>query len=679
MPEGRAQQAAIPPLLKKALGLFQKTRFWRSSMDQLENKNPTAVEHAYGASEIQVLEGLEAVRKRPGMYIGSTSASGLHHLVYEIVDNSIDEALAGYCTQITVTIGKGNVITVTDNGRGIPVDIQKQTGKPALEVVFTILHAGGKFGGGGYKVSGGLHGVGASVVNALSQWLTVRVHKDGKIHEMQFARGHVTKPMTIVGETDRTGTEVSFQPDPEMFTETTEYDYETLHTRMREEAFLNAGLSITITDDRGEEPVSDTMCYEGGIREFVTFINRNKTAIHEGVIYMSGAREDAMAEVALQYTDTYNEIIVSFANNVHTPEGGMHEEGFKRALTNSLNAYGKKAKILKDDEKVSGEDCREGLTCVISVKLTEAQFEGQTKAKLGNSEMRTLVNAIVTEKLEEFFEENPAVGRAILEKALTAARAREAARKARESVRRKTGLESGQMPDKLRDCNERDPALTEIYIVEGDSAGGSATQGRDSRFQAILPLWGKMLNVEKARADRVYGNDKLSPVITALGAGIGEEFNPDKLRYHKIIIMADADVDGAHIRTLLLTFFFRFMRPLIEQGYVYSAVPPLYKLTRGKTQKVAYSDEERDQVSAQMRGDNPNAKVDINRYKGLGEMDPHELWETTMNPETRTLRRITLEDAVKADEIFTILMGEKVEPRKEFIEENAKYVVNLDI
>ncbi len=648
-------------------------------MDQLEHNNPTAVEHAYGASEIQVLEGLEAVRKRPGMYIGSTSASGLHHLVYEIVDNSIDEALAGYCSEITVEIGRDNIITVSDNGRGIPVDIQQQTGKPALEVVFTILHAGGKFGGGGYKVSGGLHGVGASVVNALSEWLTVQVHKEGKIYEMKFARGLVTQKMTVVGDTDRSGTIVTFKPDPEMFTETTEYDFDTLHTRMREEAFLNAGLTITISDHRGEEPVSETMCYAGGIREFVDYINRNKNPIHDGVIYMAGSKEDAMAEVALQYSDTYNEIIVSFANNVHTPEGGMHEEGFKRALTNSLNAYGRKAKILKDDEKITGEDCREGLTCVISVKLTEAQFEGQTKAKLGNSEIRTLVNGIVSDKLEEFFEENPSVGRAILEKALTAARAREAARKARESVRRKTGLESGQMPDKLRDCNERDPSLTEIYIVEGDSAGGSATQGRDSRFQAILPLWGKMLNVEKARADRVYGNDKLSPVITALGAGIGEEFNPDKLRYHKIIIMADADVDGAHIRTLLLTFFFRFMRPLIEQGYVYSAVPPLYKLTRGKTQRVAYSDDERDRVSSEMRGDNPNAKVEINRYKGLGEMDPHELWETTMNPETRTLRRITLEDAVKADEIFTILMGEKVEPRKEFIEENAKYVVNLDI
>ena len=648
-------------------------------MDQLETRNNTAVEHEYGASEIQVLEGLEAVRKRPGMYIGSTSASGLHHLVYEIVDNAIDEALAGYCTEIQVGIEPGNIITVVDNGRGIPVDIQPQTGLPALEVVFTILHAGGKFGGGGYKVSGGLHGVGASVVNALSQWLEVRVYKDGNIYEMKFSRGQVTQPMQIIGQTDKTGTEVVFQPDPEMFTDTTEYDYETLHTRMREEAFLNAGLTITIADRRGEEEISHTMCYEGGIREFVTYINRNKTPIHNGVIYMAGSRENAMAEVSLQYNDSYNEIIVSFANNVHTPEGGMHEEGFKRALTNTLNAYGRKMKILKDDEKVTGEDCREGLTCVISVKLTEAQFEGQTKAKLGNSEIRTLVNAIVSEKLEEFLEENPAVGKAILEKALTASRAREAARKARESVRRKTGLESGQMPDKLKDCNERDPSLTEIYIVEGDSAGGSAIQGRDARFQAILPLWGKMLNVEKARADRVYGNDKLIPVITALGAGIGEEFNPEKLRYHKIIIMADADVDGAHIRTLLLTFFFRFMRPLIEQGYVYSAVPPLYKITRGKQQRVAFDDIEREKIAAEMRGDNPNAKVEISRFKGLGEMDPHELWETTMNPATRTLRRIKLEDAVKADEIFTILMGEKVEPRKEFIEANAKYVVNLDI
>ncbi len=647
-------------------------------MDQLEQKNATTVEHEYGASEIQVLEGLEAVRKRPGMYIGSTSASGLHHLVYEIVDNAIDEALAGYCTDILVQINEGDTITVVDNGRGIPVDIQAQTGKPALEVVYTVLHAGGKFGGGGYKVSGGLHGVGASVVNALSEWLTVQVHRDGKIYEMKFSRGHVTQEMTVVGTTDRTGTTVTFKPDPEMFEET-EYSYDTLHTRMREEAFLNAGLRIRTVDKRPGREQEDSMCYEGGIREFVTWLNRSKDVLHSNVIYMSGAREDSVAEVAMQYNDGYNETILSFANNVHTPEGGMHEEGFKRALTNVLNAYGRKIKLLKDDEKVSGEDCREGLTCVISVKLTEAQFEGQTKAKLGNSEIRTLVNSIVTEKLSEYLEENPAVGKAILEKALMANRAREAARKARESIRRKTALGGAAMPDKLRDCNEVNPELTELYIVEGDSAGGSATQGRDSRFQAILPLWGKMLNVEKARADRVYGNDKLSPVITALGAGIGEEFNPDKLRYHKIIIMADADVDGAHIRTLLLTFFFRFMRPLVEQGYVYSAVPPLYKLTRGKQQRVAYSDEERDQVSAQMRGDNPNAKVEISRFKGLGEMDPHELWETTMNPETRTLRRITLEDAVKADEIFTILMGEKVEPRKEFIEQNAKYVVNLDI
>ena len=639
--------------------------------------NPTQVEHEYGGSEIQVLEGLEAVRKRPGMYIGSTSESGLHHLVYEIVDNSIDEALAGYCDEITVTIGDGDVITVVDNGRGIPVDIQPQTGLPALEVVFTILHAGGKFGGGGYKVSGGLHGVGASVVNALSEWLTVRVHKDGKIYEMKFSRGKVTQPMQVVGDTDRHGTEVTFKPDPEMF-EVTEYSYDTIHTRMREEAFLNAGLRIHTIDARPGREQEDTMHYAGGIREFVSFINRSKDPIHPDVIYMSGQKEDSMAEVAFQYNDGYNETIVSFANNVHTPEGGMHEEGFKRALTTVLNAYGKKMKLLKDDEKVSGEDCREGIACVISVKLTEAQFEGQTKAKLGNSEIRTLVNNIVTEKLSEYLEENPAVGKAILEKALMANRAREAARKARESVRRKTALGGAAMPDKLRDCNEVNPELTELYIVEGDSAGGSATQGRDSRFQAILPLWGKMLNVEKARADKVYGNDKLQPVITALGAGIGDEFDLNKLRYHKVIIMADADVDGSHIRTLLLTFFFRFMRPLIEHGYVYAAVPPLFKLSRGKTTRLAFSEEERDAISAELRGDNPNAKVDISRFKGLGEMNPHELWETTMDPERRTLKRIELDDAVAADETFTILMGEKVEPRKEFIEKNAKYAVNLD-
>ncbi|MBE6985096.1 MAG: DNA topoisomerase (ATP-hydrolyzing) subunit B [Ruminococcaceae bacterium] len=636
------------------------------------------VEQEYDASQIQVLEGLEAVRKRPGMYIGSTSSSGLHHLVYEIVDNSIDEALAGYCDEITVTINEGNTITVTDNGRGIPVDIQAQTGKPALEVVFTVLHAGGKFGGGGYKVSGGLHGVGASVVNALSEWLKVEVHKDGKIHQMKFARGHITQEMKIVGETDIHGTIVTFKPDPEMF-DTLEYDYEILHTRMREQAFLNGGLRISIADKRTDDGKSDNMCYEGGIREFVRWHNRHKTALHDEVIYMSGMRNDAQAEVAIQYNDSFNDTLVSFANNIHTPEGGMHETGFKTALTRVMNAYGMKAGIIKTDaDKVSGEDCREGLTAVISVKLTDAQFEGQTKAKLGNAYIRTLVDNVVNEQLATYFEEHPSVARTVLEKAMTANRAREAARKARESIRRKTALGGAAMPDKLRDCNETDPTLTEIYIVEGDSAGGSATQGRDSRFQAILPLWGKMLNVEKVREDKVIGNDKLQPVITALGAGIGEEFHLEKLRYHKIIIMADADVDGSHIRTLMLTFFFRYMRPLIEKGYVYSAMPPLYKLTRGKTTKMAFSDEERDKISSEMRADNPNAKVDIARFKGLGEMNPTELWETTMDPEKRTLKRIELADAIKADEIFTLLMGEKVEPRKEFIETNARYVTNLD-
>ena len=638
-------------------------------------KNVAANE--YNAAEIQVLEGLEAVRKRPGMYIGSTSASGLHHLVYEIVDNSIDEALAGFCTDIHVTINDGNTITVSDNGRGIPVDIQAQTGRPALEVVFTVLHAGGKFGGGGYKVSGGLHGVGASVVNALSEWLTVQVHKEGKIYEMRFSRGHITQEMRIVGETDHTGTTVTFKPDPEMF-DTLEYEYETLHTRMREQAFLNAGLRITITDARPGREQSEAMCYEGGIREFVTYINRNKTPLHEEVIYLSGSKNDSTAEIAIQYNDGYNETIVSFANDIHTPEGGMHETGFKAALTRVLNGYGLKYGMIKEGDKVSGEDVREGITAVISVKLTEAQFEGQTKAKLGNAHIRTLVDSIVNDQLAVYLEEHPMVARTILDKAMTANRAREAARKARESIRRKTVLGGAAMPDKLRDCNENNPELTELYIVEGDSAGGSATAGRDSRFQAILPLWGKMLNVEKARVDKVYGNDKLQPVIIALGAGIGEEFDENKLRYHKIIIMADADVDGAHIRTLLLTFFFRYMRPLIEEGYVYSAVPPLYKLTRGKTSRVAYSDEERDRISAEMRGGNPNVTINISRFKGLGEMDAHELWETTMDPTTRTLRRITLDDAVKADATFTVLMGEKVEPRKEFIERKAQYAVNLD-
>ena len=639
----------------------------------------TKVTQEYGAEQIQVLEGLEAVRKRPGMYIGSTSSSGLHHLVYEIVDNAIDEALAGYCKHITVTINPGNSITVTDDGRGIPVDIQPQTGRPALEVVYTVLHAGGKFGGGGYKVSGGLHGVGASVVNALSEWLRVRVYKNGSIYEMKFARGSITQEMKIVGKTDKTGTEVTFQPDPEMF-DSLVYDYEVLHERMREEAFLNAGLSITITDDRDDEKqVTETMCYEGGIREFAIWCNRNKTPLCEDVIYMSGSKGDASAEIAVQYNDGYNEFLLSFANDVRTPEGGMHETGFKTALTRVLNAYGVKNGIIKGDDKVSGEDCREGITAIISVKLTDAQFEGQTKAKLGNAYIRTLVDQVVNDQLTTYFEEHPAIAKAILDKAMMANRAREAARKARESIRRKTGLESGQMPDKLQDCNERDASLCEIYIVEGDSAAGSAIQGRDSRFQAILAMWGKMLNVEKARADKIYGNDKLYPLIVALGAGIGDEFDIEKLRYHKVIIMADADVDGAHIRTLLLTFFFRYMRPLIEHGYVYSAVPPLYKLTRGKSVKVAYSDDERDAISSQMRSDNPNAKIDISRFKGLGEMDPHELWETTMDPEKRSLRRITLEDARRADEIFTVLMGEQVEPRKDWIERNARYAVNIDI
>ncbi len=632
----------------------------------------------YDASQIQVLEGLEAVRKRPGMYIGSTSSSGLHHLVYEIVDNAIDEALAGFCTHINVTIEEGDIISVEDNGRGIPVDIQEQTGKSALEVVFTVLHAGGKFGGGGYKVSGGLHGVGASVVNALSEWLEVEVCKDGKRYGMKFSRGNIVEHIKELGATDKRGTTVRFKPDPDMFDETV-YDYEILHTRMREQAFLNGGLTIILKDEREGKEQGEELCYEGGIREYVSYLNQHKNPIHEEVIYLNGAKGDAVAEIALQYNDGYSETIVSFANDINTPEGGMHETGFKTALTRVINNYGAKNNIIKGDDKVSGEDVREGISAVISVKLPEAQFEGQTKQKLGNAYIRTLVDGIVNDQLMEYLDEHPAVAKIILEKAMMANRAREAARKAKESVRRKTGLESGQMPDKLQDCNERDPSLCEIYIVEGDSAAGSAIQGRDSRFQAILAMWGKMLNVEKARADKIYGNDKLYPLILALGAGIGDEFNIEKLRYHKIIIMADADVDGSHIRTLLLTFFFRYMRPLIENGYVYSAVPPLYKLSRGKQQRVAYSDEERDRISAELRADNPNVKVDISRFKGLGEMDPHELWETTMDPETRSLRRITLSDAIRADQVFTVLMGEEVEPRREWIEQNAKYVVNLDV
>ncbi len=636
------------------------------------------VTETYDENQIQVLEGLEAVRKRPGMYIGSTSVQGLHHLVYEIVDNSIDEALAGYCSHIEVTIEPDNIISVVDNGRGIPTGIHPQMGIPTLEVVLTVLHAGGKFGGDGYKVSGGLHGVGSSVVNALSVWMEVEVRDGTQKHVMRFERGKTVQQISAVPFESETGTTIRFQADPEIF-ETIEYDYVVLHKRLREQAFLNAGVRITLTDARPGKEASETMCYEGGIRSFVEHLNVNKTPLHSEVIYIEGSRDNSMAEVAMQYTDVYNTMLISFANNINTTEGGTHETGFKSALTKVINDYGRKYNLIKEnDANLMGEDAREGLTAIISVKLQEAQFEGQTKTKLGNSDMRNLVETMVAEKLSTFFEENPATARSIIEKAIGASRAREAARRARELTRRKSALDGATLPGKLRDCNERDAALTEIYIVEGDSAGGSATQGRDSRFQAILPLWGKMLNVEKARADKVYGNDKLSPVIMALGAGIGEDFDVNKLRYHKVIIMADADVDGAHIRTLLLTFFFRFMRPLLDGGYVYAAVPPLYKLTRGKTTRVAYDDPERDRISAEMRGDNPNAKVDISRFKGLGEMNPHELWETTMDPETRTLKRITLEDAARADEIFTILMGEKVEPRRDYIEKNAKYAKNLD-
>ena len=642
-------------------------------MDNIANTN----HNTYDETQIQVLEGLEAVRKRPGMYIGTTSVRGLHHLVYEIVDNSIDEALAGYCKNIDVIIGKDETITVVDDGRGIPVGIMEANGKPAIEVVFTILHAGGKFGGEGYKVAGGLHGVGASVVNALSEWLSVEVCDGRQSYSMSFERGVVVNPLHITGTTDKCGSRITFKADPEIFEETV-YDFDTLLNRMREQAFLNAGLRICLRDERGEEPVSREMHYEGGIRSFVEYINQNKTAVHNQVVYFEGQKDDAMAEVALQYTESYNEVILSFANNINTTEGGMHETGFKSAITRIFNDYGKKFNYLKNDDKLSGEDVREGLTAVISVKLTDAQFEGQTKTKLGNSKIRTLVDGIVSEKLTYFLEENPAVGRAIMEKAVTAARAREAARHAREMTRRKSALDGASLPGKLADCYEKNPDLTEIYIVEGDSAGGSAKGGRNSRFQAILPLWGKMLNVEKARLDRVYGNEKLMPVITALGAGIGDEFDVSKLRYGKVIIMADADVDGSHIRTLLLTFFFRFMRPLIEEGHVFIAQPPLYKLTRGKTTRLAYTDKERDEILAEI-GEGDPSKVVIARNKGLGEMDPHELWETTMDPDRRILLKVEMEDAVSADQIFTILMGEKVEPRKEFIEQNAKYVVNLDV
>ena len=655
-----------------------------------ESNRETATDHAYGGAQIQVLEGLEAVRKRPGMYIGSTGPSGLHHLVYEIVDNSIDEALAGYCSHIEVTIKPGNVIEVSDNGRGIPVDIQPKLGIPAVTVVYTVLHAGGKFGGedSGYKVAGGLHGVGASVVNALSEWLVVRVRRDGAEYEQSFKRGKPDGDLKEIGPAASTGTTVTFKPDPEMFQETTRYRYDVLLKRLREEAFLNGGVRITLTDERpdadkpeddhrdGPDTNSETLCYEGGIRSFVSYLcqRRDLTPLTPQVIYMKGEGQGAVAEVALQYYDnSYNELLLSFANNVHTPEGGTHEEGFKLALTRALNEYARAKGILKDkDENLSGPDAREGIIAVISVKLQEAQFEGQTKAKLGNTFIKGLVSNLVYKALSEFFEENPAAAKAILEKATQAARARAAAKKARDLVRRKSALESNRMPGKLADCHEKDPSKTELFIVEGDSAGGSAKMGRDSNIQAILPLWGKMLNVEKARADRIYGNDKLMPVVTALGTGIGDEFDISKVRYHKIFIMADADVDGSHICTLMLTFFFRYMRPLIEHGYVYVAQPPLFKLQKGQTVKYAYNDDEMKLLSAEM----PGAK--ISRYKGLGEMNPDQLWETTMNPDNRVIVQIKIEDAERADEAFSILMGEQVEPRRQFIVKNAKFA-NLDV
>ena len=642
------------------------------------NKQPQEGADQYDGSQIQVLEGLEAVRKRPGMYIGSTGPKGLHHLVYEIVDNAIDEALAGFCDHIEVTIKKGDVIEVTDNGRGIPVGIQPKLGIPAVTVVLTVLHAGGKFGGenSGYKVAGGLHGVGSSVVNALSEWLEVIVRKDGYEYYQRFQRGVPDAPLKKLGPAASTGTTVRFKADPVMFTETTVYDYETLLIRLREEAFLNAGVRITFTDERGDEVVRESMHYEGGIASFVEYLQkkRDNTVLHPQVIHLKGQKDDIIAEVAMQYNDSFNELILSFANNVNTPDGGTHEEGFKNALTRVINDFGRSKGYLKDkDDNLTGNDVREGLTCVISVKLTEAQFEGQTKAKLGNTEVRSLVSGMVYDKLKEFLEENPGVAKAIYEKATQAARAREAARKARDLVRRKSALETSRMPGKLADCREKDPSKTEIFIVEGDSAGGSAKMGRDSNIQAILPLWGKMLNVEKARLDKVYGNEKLMPVVTALGCGIGEEFDIEKLRYHKVFIMADADVDGSHICTLMLTFFFRFMRPLIEGGFVYIAQPPLFKLAKGKDVRYAYNEAEMTQMSAEM-----GQGVKINRYKGLGEMNPEQLWETTMNPDNRVIVQISIEDAEKADEAFTILMGDKVEPRRQFIEKNAEYA-NLDV
>lgn len=635
------------------------------------------VTNNYDENQIQVLEGLEAVRKRPGMYIGSTSSRGLHHLVYEIVDNSIDEALAGYCDEILVEINEDNSITVTDNGRGIPTGIHPKMGIPAVEVVFTVLHAGGKFGGGGYKVSGGLHGVGASVVNALSEYLEVEIYNGEHIFYQRYERGKSTCKLKETGDTNKTGTKITFKPDYEIF-EDLVYDYDILLARLREQAFLNKGIKIVLKDKRGSDRC-DTLQYEGGIKSFVEWLNQNKTPIHDDIIYVEAKKDDTEVEIAMQYTSSYTENLVSFANDIHTTEGGTHETGFKSALTKVFNDFARKLNFIKENDKnLSGEDIREGLTCVISVKVLEAQFEGQTKTKLGNSEVRSVVEYAIGEHLTNFLEENPSVTRAILDKALTAARAREAARKAREATR-KSPLGVSTLPGKLTDCIVKDPTKTEIYIVEGDSAGGSAKNGRDSKYQAILPLWGKMLNVEKVRPDKVYGNDKLTPVIQALGTGIADEFNVEKLRYDKVIIMADADVDGAHIQTLLLTFFFRFMKPLIELGHIYLAKPPLYKLMRGKKERVAFSDEERDRISEELKDGDANAKVEISRFKGLGEMDPVELWETTMDPKNRILLKVTMEDAEKASQIFTVLMGDEVEPRRQFIEENAQYVTNLDI
>ena len=632
----------------------------------------------YDDSQIQVLEGLEAVRKRPGMYIGTTSIRGLHHLVYEIVDNSIDEALAGECDCITVTLYDDGSVSVQDDGRGIPSGMNEKLGLPTLEVVYTVLHAGGKFGGEGYKIAGGLHGVGASVVNALSEWVEVENCRDGMKYTERFERGAVTRPFACVGSSEgKHGLYVRFKPDPTIFEETV-FDFETLLTRMREQAFLNAGVKIVLTDKREGMEREEILHYEGGIISFVEYLNNEKRGapIHPQVIYMKGERNGSIAEVAMQYNDSYNETIISFANNMATIEGGTHETGFKTALTKVINEYARKIKAIKPDDKgLSGDDVREGLVAIISVKLTDAQFESQTKAKLGNSEMRTLVDSIVSEKLEEFLEENPSAGKMIIEKALAANRAREAARKARESIRRKNVLEVSTLPGKLADCNERDPSLTEVYLVEGDSAGGSAKDGRDSRFQAILPLRGKVLNVEKARLDKVYGNTSLIPIIQALGCGIGDEFDISRLRYGKIIIMADADVDGSHIRILLLTFFFRHMRPLIEEGHVYLAQPPLYKVHKGKQLRYAFSDAERDQYIEELGG----RGVEAERYKGLGEMDPEQLWETTMDPERRTLLKVTIEDAIACDEMFSVLMGDMVEPRRDFITKNARFVENLDI